>query len=180
MTSRWDDLFADLEGQIAAHRRAELEGEVSERVRVERARIGLGDRLAAQLASRVTLRTVDGGRVDGTLRDVGADWVRLGQGRTTLLVPVGAVVTVAGLGPRSRPAEGDPGRRITWVTVLRELSRDRLPVRVCLTTGHVLEGRVDRVMSDHLDLAVGPDPRQPAVAETVPFAAVCWVGARED
>ncbi|WP_462418042.1 hypothetical protein [Kytococcus sp. Marseille-QA3725] len=180
MTSRWDDLFADLEGQLAAQRRAELEDEVAERVRVERAGIVLADRLAAHLDRGVTLRTADGGTLTGTLRDLGRDWLRLGGRRTTLVVPLTAVHTVLGLGPRSRPAEGDARRRLTWVTVLRGLSRDRVPVRVASVAGHVVEGRIDRVMGDHLDLVAGEDPRRGTATETVAFAAVCWISSRDD
>lgn len=178
MTSRWDDLFADLEGQLAAHRRAEFEDEVAERVRIERARIGLADRLAAHLDRRLTLRTADGGTVTGDLRELGSDWVRLEAERAHLVVPLAAVHGVLGLGPRSRPAEGDVRRRITWGTVLRGLSRDRLPVRVALVTGHVLEGRVERVLADHLDLVVGHEAREALAVESVVLSAVCWISGR--
>ncbi|WP_374927755.1 hypothetical protein [Kytococcus sedentarius] len=180
MTSRWDDLFADLEGQLAAHRRAELEDEVAERVRIERSRIDLADRLAAHLGHRLTLRTADGGSVTGDLQELGSDWLRLEAERSRLAVPLTAVHGVLGMGARSRPAEGDVRRRITWGAVLRGLSRDRLPVRVALVTGHVLEGRVERVLADHLDLVVGHDARRPAAVETLASSAVCWISSRED
>ncbi len=178
MTSRWDDLFADLEGQLAAHRRAELEDEVAERVRIERASVHLADRLAAHLGQRATLRLLDGGTVTGVVEDLGADWLRVRSPGGSLVLPLRAVVGAVGLGRRARPAEGDVRRRITWITVLREISRDRLSVRVALSTGHVVEGRMERVLADHVDLSVGADPRHPASLETVAFAAICWVSAQ--
>ena len=43
---RWEGLFADLEGQLAAEQRRELDDEVAERTRRERALVTLAARLA--------------------------------------------------------------------------------------------------------------------------------------
>ena len=50
---RWDRLFADLEGQLAAGERRELDDEVAERTRRERALVPLADRLARLLGAPV-------------------------------------------------------------------------------------------------------------------------------
>ena len=44
---RWDDLFADLGAQWDAESRRELDAEVADRTRRERASVGLYERLAA-------------------------------------------------------------------------------------------------------------------------------------
>ena len=62
---RWDRLFADLEGQLAAGERRELDDEVAERTRRERALVPLAERLASAFGSEVVLGLVGGVRVSG-------------------------------------------------------------------------------------------------------------------
>ncbi|SNC71504.1 hypothetical protein SAMN05445756_1514 [Kytococcus aerolatus] len=176
MTDRWDALFADVAGRLAAERRAELEDEVAERVRIERARISLMDRLDAHRGRTLALETVGGGVVQGEVREVGEDWLRLSTRGGDRLVGRWAVAGVAGLTARARPAGESVARRVTWVSVLRELSRDRSSVRVAGSQGGLVEGRVDRVLADHLDLAVGPTAREARSVRVIPFEAVAWVG----
>ena len=176
MTDRWDELFADVAGRLAAERRAELEDEVAERVRIERARIHLADRLDAHRGAGLALETAGGGTVQGVVREVGQDWLRLGARGGDHLVGLWAITGLSGLGTRARPAGEELARRVTWVTVMRALSRDRVPVRVANTAGGLVEGRVERVLADHLDLAVGPSPREMRGVRTLPFSAIAWVG----
>ena len=49
---RWDQLFGDLEGQLAHEQRRDLDLEVADRTRRERALIGLHERLLATLDGR--------------------------------------------------------------------------------------------------------------------------------
>ncbi len=72
---RWEGLFADLEGQLAADQRRERDDEVAERTRRERALVTLSSRLAAGVGDRVGLGLVGGHRIEGTLGDLGEDWV---------------------------------------------------------------------------------------------------------
>ena len=51
-------------------------------------------------------------------------------------------------------------------------------MRVALVTGHVLEGRVERVLADHLDLVVGHEAREALAVESVVLSAVCWISGR--
>jgi diacylglycerol kinase family enzyme len=57
---RWDELFGDLEAQWQAQLRRELDAEVADRTRRERAAIALADRLAAQGRRVVGVALVDG------------------------------------------------------------------------------------------------------------------------
>ncbi|MEO5609711.1 MAG: hypothetical protein ABIQ61_08335, partial [Ornithinibacter sp.] len=95
---RWDGLFADLEGQLAADERRELDSEVAERTRRERAGVDLAGRLAAA-GEELTL-TLDGGTsFAGTVADLGSDWMLLRAGEGVagreVLVPLAGVLSIA-------------------------------------------------------------------------------------
>jgi hypothetical protein len=181
---RWEGLFADLEGQLAAEQRRELDDEVAERTRRERALVTLPARLASAVGAPVRMVLVAGRQVEGDLLDLGDDWVlvRAAPDAHEVLVPLGAVLTLRSLGPQSTPVRS--ARRFGLGYTLRALSRDRAIVAVTLVgDGPRLLGTVDAVGADHLDLAEHPEelPRRRenvrAVA-TVPFAALVAVESR--
>ncbi len=182
---RWDRLFADLEGQLAAGERRELDDEVAERTRRERALVPLVDRLAAGVGAHLALGLVGGVRVEGDLADLGDGWVllRTAAGRD-LLVPAGAVATVAGPGVGGGSAATHTARRFGLGHALRALSRDRATVAVCLVGGGpALVGTIDAVGADHLDLAEHPEgtPRRRenvTARTTVATAALLLVESR--
>ena len=172
---RWERLFADLEAQAAAEERATWEIDVADLVRAEVGGLMLVDRLRAHVGAPLAWTFADGQGRAADLVELGADWVLLRSRPGEVLVPLGAVSSVAGLGRSAVVAERPRGLRLT--TVLRGLARDRQAVRVDLRGGTVLTGTVDRVGADHLDLAVHPldEPRRPgAVVEVriVPTPAV--------
>ncbi len=181
---RWDGLFADLEGQFAAEERRELDSEVAERTRRERALVDLGSRLAATSGSGVALSLDGGSRVEGTVQDLGADWVLLrARLSTDVLVPLGAVVTVSGLAGRSEELRS--ARRFGLGYALRALSRDRATVGATLrgAEGVGAIGTIDAVGADHLDLAEHPEGelrRRQNVRRvlTIPFAALVSIESR--
>ncbi|MBR7743889.1 hypothetical protein KC207_11365 [Phycicoccus sp. BSK3Z-2] len=178
---RWEGLFADLEGQLVAEERRDLDSEVAERTRRERALVDLPARLAAGVGHRVAV-VLDGGRlVEGELRDIGQDWLLVGAVPTETLVPVAAVAIVTGL----PPAAEDPGtaRRFGLGYALRALARDRATVSLELTGGAPVVGTVDVVAADHLVLAEHPEgePRRRENVRrllTVPLRAVRCVESR--
>ncbi|MGN6445323.1 hypothetical protein [Amnibacterium sp.] len=161
---RWDELFADLEGQLehgldGQEREAELE---EERLRVGRA--SLRDRVAALAdgTEAVRVRLVDGGLVDLVPRTVGRDWVSgdLAGSTAQAVLPLAAVAavlpTAAQLQRSLEPvALGAVTDRIGLAFVLRDLARRRRRLQLTTARG-VLAGTVDRVGRDHLDLAVHP------------------------
>jgi hypothetical protein len=161
---RWDELFADLEGQLehglgAEEREAELE---EERLRVGRA--SLRDRVAAIGAEGgpLAVRLIDRSLIDLVPRTVGRDWVSgdlAGTGAQAVL-PLAAVAallpTPAQLQRSLEPvAVGAVTDRIGLAFVLRDLARRRRPVQLTVAGGAVT-GTIDRVGRDHLDLAVHP------------------------
>lgn len=184
---RWEGLFADLEGQLAAEERRELDDEVAERTRRERALVTMTDRLAGAAGTSVRLGLSLDIRVQGELADLGDDWVLLraeASGREQL-VPTASVVTVSALGQHVEAARS--ARRFGLGYALRALSRDRATVAVCLgggaAPGVVLVGTIDAVGADHLDLAEHPAglPRRRenvTALTTVPFRALVLVESR--
>ena len=85
---RWDRLFDDLQAQMDAEGQRELDLEVSDRTRRERAQVGLHERLIAHRGLRVELRLAAGAVASGAVADAGSDWLLVddpghrGPGRT--------------------------------------------------------------------------------------------------
>lgn len=149
---RWEELFADLEGQLAAVDAAELAGEVADRTRREWAALTLRDRVPRGGQLRVLL--LGGGHVEGTVLDVGVDWLLLEEaGRRELLVSTAGVVSIAGTGSRSEVADSEVERRLDLRWALRGIARNRSEVQLLLRDGSARSGTIDRVGADHLELA---------------------------
>ena len=180
---RWESFFADLEAQFEAEQRRDLDSEVSDRTRRERAQVSLMDRLTAAVGTRLTVRLVTGDVVEGDLQDIGADWVLLRVRATPrdALVPVAAVVGVVGLGQRA--AQETVARRFGLGYAVRALSRDRATVALTDTSGRTLTGTIDRVGADLLDLAEHSAERVRRAENvtgrvSVPFAAIVRIESR--
>lgn len=180
---RWPELFADLEGQLAAESHRERDLEVADRTRRERAAVELGERLSASIDQQLDLRVRAAGEVVGHLADVGRDWLLLDQDhRCSALVPFGSILQISGCAALSASAPSTT-RRFGLGHALRALSRDRAAVRLLDVDGRFVTGTLDRVGADHLDLAQHPLdlPRRQAHVTAqlvVPFAAVAVVWSR--
>jgi hypothetical protein len=173
---RWERLFSDLEGQWEAEARRDLDAEVADRTRRERATVGLYERFAAAVGAPVALRLVTGPALKGAVSDVGQDWLLLEdeQGRPAL-VPLAAVASASGLGARA--SESAVGKRFALGYALRGLSRDRAVVAVLDLAGTLTTGTIDAVGADCFDLSehAPEDPRRPeniTGRRLVPFSAV--------
>ena len=173
---RWDDLFDDLEAQLAAAERDEALSEVAERTRAERAEVGWFDRVAAAVGQSVSCST-PAGAVQGRITDVGKDWLVIQEsGRGSAIVPSWAVISIGGLGRRSDQAV-TPARRFGLGVVLRGIARDRSPVAVHDLAGGLWTGTIDFVGRDHVEVMLHPSdamPRGSAVTgrRIVPWAAI--------
>ncbi len=178
---RWDALFDDMEAQLAASERLELDAEIADRARAETAAVELADRLRGSLGRRIGVYLASGSAFEGTLSHAGSESLVLAEPGHQLLIPYAAAVRYLGL---SRLAVTEPSRvrqRLGLTSALRALARDRAGLAVLVSRGSAgestLHGVIDRVGRDHLDLAVtagGEDRREANVRQvaTIPFAAL--------
>ena len=160
---RWQGLFDDLDGQWAAEERRDRDAEVADRTRAERARVALVERCAASRGAALGLWTVTGDVIEGTLVDLGADWLLLRDGANREVLVAGTAVTsVTGLSRHSDPAL--TSRRFAVGYALRALARDRAAVVVTDRSGARVSGTIDAVGQDWFDLGEHPvdEPRRPA------------------
>lgn len=177
---RWDRLFDDLEAQVAARARLELDAEIAERTRLERARITLGERIVGAVGSEVTLRVRGGTIVRGQLEDSGDGWVLLLEaGGRQVLVPAPAVLGLSGLG---RPRDDTRARRFGIGSAVRGISRDRRAVVVIDVDGGTVHGTIGAVGADAFDIAEHPldTPRRPehvSAERVIPFAAIALISS---
>ncbi len=178
---RWQALFDDLEAQLDAAESAALDAEVRDRTRREAALVRGSDRLRAARGTALTLAVQGVPDVAGRLLDAGDDWLLLEEaGLREVLVPTGAVLAVSGLGRGATGPQGEVERRLDLRWALRGLTRSRAPVRLALRDGRELSGTLERVGTDHVDLAehaVGELRRASAVrgARMVPLPALALV-----
>lgn len=153
---RWDGLFADLEAQAEALEIAERAAEVEERARAEFGRIRLLDRLRPGVGAAVRLRCLAGTTVAGVLRRVGPDWLLVDEGaEREAVVVAAALLSVAGLPRVSAPPDsaGVVESRLGLRHALRGIARDRSPVRVVDRSGATLDGTIDQLGADFVELA---------------------------
>lgn len=152
---RWQELFADLEGQARSFEQAEHVSEVADRTRAELAQIGLVNRLRAGLGGPLSLVVSGAGEVAGTLRRVGADWL-LVSCPDEVIVPLAAITMVRDLPPRALSPQGVSAvaSRVAMTSALRAVARDRCVVSATLRDGAVVVGTPDRIGLDFLDLAL--------------------------
>jgi hypothetical protein len=178
---RWDALFEDMEAQLAAEARLQLDSEITERSRVDVAGLELAGRLRASLGHVVTVHLLSGSAVSGRLNHVGSEWLVVNEEQRQVLVPHAAIGWCAGLGRQAVTELSGVRTRLGLASALRALSRDRSDLALTLANGAVGEltvhGVIDRVGRDHVDLAVtrpGEPRRAGNVLEvaTVPFAAL--------
>lgn len=180
---RWDGMFADLESQADALDQAERGAEVAERTRGEVGVIGLIERLRSAAGLSLRLRLPAQLVVSGALVRVGPDWLLVDEdaGRE-VLVSTRAVLGVRGLArysasPHTMPVvESRLGIRHT----LRGIARDRSAVRVHLVDGTTLDGTIDRIGADFVEVAshaAGEARRRQEVrvVELVPLAGLAAV-----
>jgi hypothetical protein len=197
---RWERLFDDLEAQLGSEETRELEAEVADRTRRERALVGLHERFAAATERTVVeLRVAGVGLVRGVVTGSGPDWVLLdhrveaalsvvpatGSGAARVdrpvLVATQAVRAVTGLGGAEHI--GPVARGFGLGSALRAVSRDRAVVDVVDVDGGVVTGTIDNVGQDYLEVAEHSAdlPRRAEnvlAVRAIPFAGVAMVRRR--
>jgi hypothetical protein len=183
VATRWEALFADLEAQAAALDIAERAVEVEERTRIEVGRIRLVDRLRPAVGATVRLRCIGDDLVTGRVACVGPDWLLVvdGAGREAVVVTA-AVLSVSGLGRLSAVPESESvvESRLGLHHALRGIARDRSAVRIAVIDGTVIDGTIDRLGADFVEVAAhaaGESRRRNQVREValVPLSALAVV-----
>lgn len=166
---RWEDLFADLEAQLASEEAQVLE-EVSEDVAAaEEGRTALLDRLRARVGRMIEVGLRTGEVRSGVLRDCGESWLVMSEHGRDVLVPFGGLTWLY-------PLEGVDATtsvalsRLGLGHALRAIAAGEGVVAVH-TPGRALVGYLTRVARDHLDIELVPQ----ATIVTVPFGAVVSV-----
>jgi hypothetical protein len=180
---RWDALFEDMEAQLAARQRLELEAEIAERALVDSAGVELADRLRGSLGLGIRVQLSSGWAFEGVLSHAGSEALVLDEPRHQVLIPYAAAAHYAGL---SRVAVSEPSavrRRLGLGSALRGLARNR--ARVTVFVGHRsadarLHGIIDTVGRNFLELAVTREggERPPANTRQVialPFGALAGI-----
>jgi hypothetical protein len=179
-------LFADLEGQASQLLAAERGVEVEERARIEASQIGLIDRLRTAVGNPIMLRCRGGVTVSGSIRRVSLQWLLIAEdaGREAV-VPIAAIVSVSGLGRLSAVPNtmGQVESRLGIRHALRGIARDRSAVRILLADSIVIDGTVDRVGADFIEVAVhapGELRRRGEVRDVVAVAISQIVALKRD
>lgn len=181
-TLRWVDLFADLESQVTGLARAERDGEIAERTRIDFGRLTLAARLRGTLGHPVELHCRGADACRGRLDRIGPDWVLVADAGTEWLAPTAALTVVTGLGRHSEVTPGGP-TELSLRSVLRRIAQDRSPVRVALVDSTVRAGTIDRVGVDFFELAEHPvdEPRRAGAViavRTIPTYALSVLSRR--
>jgi hypothetical protein len=175
-------VFDDLEAEFEAGLRREAEQETMAAVRAELGSTVLWEQLARRADSEVV--AIAGGRVlrGNVVASYPEFLVLRAAGGAEHLIRYGPTVSFAlpADPPALRPAPGAAVRRYQFALALRELARRREPVRVALGDGTSVDGTIEAVGSDYLEVAEhdpGEARRRAAVRARrfVGFAAVAAV-----
>ena len=148
-------VFDDLEAEFEAGLRREAEQEATAAVRAELGSTVLWEQLARRLDSEVV--AVAGARVfrGGVVASHPEFLVLRAPDGAEHLIRYGPAVSFA-LPPEPpvlRPTPGPAVRRYQFALALRELARRREPVRVVLVGGTSVDGTIEAVGSDYLEVA---------------------------
>ncbi|MEY3732685.1 MAG: hypothetical protein RL347_44 [Actinomycetota bacterium] len=171
--ARFDALLAGIAAEMEAADAAALDADIAEVERAARAESHLLDRLRAQ--RQVSLELAEGGMVSGLVAAVGRDVVVLAADDGDWAIPVWGISAVV------NPDDGVEQRRtvserLGLASVARSWSRQRSIVRVMRLAGAPLDGTIDAVGADHLDLAEH-DPGEPRRADAVRRQVLVPLGA---
>jgi len=180
---RWERLFDDLEAQLVADERRDLDAEVADRTRRERALLGLHERLTAVIDGEpLSVRVAGVGVIVGRVTEVGTDWLLLEERPDhPALLPFTAIRTMTSL--RGAAQAGAVAKGFALGAALRAISRDRAVVEIVDVDGTALTGTIDAVGQDAFDVAehAVDVPRRPEhiiATRTMPWAALALVRRR--
>ncbi|MGW5854014.1 hypothetical protein AAG742_07470 [Micrococcus sp. 2A] len=183
---RWDGLFEDIEARWADLGWQGTVAEAAELTRAEWAGITLADRLRGARGADLRVHLVEGQALHVRVRTVGRTWFGVDlTGGGSAVVRTAAVAAVEGSLGAAVPEPAGVAGEIGLAAVLRGVARSRAAVTVVGLRGDVIvEGTVDRVGADHLDIArhARDEARRRGAVRgvlVVPFSAVGLVRGAE-
>lgn len=171
--ARFDNLLAGILAEAEAADAAAMDVDIAEVERAVRAESRLLDRLRAQ--RRVALDIVGMGALIGDVAVVGRDVVVLAADDGDWAVPIWGIAAVIDLAPGVLMAQR-PSERLGLTAIARSWARQRCSVRVMRLNAVPLDGTLDGVGADHLDLAEH-DPGEPRRADSVRRLATIPLGS---
>ena len=179
-SARFDDLLAGILAEAEAADAASMDADIAEVERATRAELRLLDRLRGQ--RQASIEIVGGGLVTGLIAAVGRDVVVVAADDGDWVIPAWGVAAVIELGFGAREV-ASPSERLGFASVARAWARQRSVVRVLRTGAGPLDGTMDAVGADHLDLAEHDpgEPRRPEAVRrrlTVPLGAIAALRRR--
>ena len=166
------EVLEDLEAQAESEHHRGRADELHDRARSAYHEVPLESRLMATLGAHVEL-TVEGmGQIAGALDRVGSQWCRVRQGQRCWIVLGHALMSARGVSSRAVP-------RVAWSPVdtmgvgspLRRVADEGRPCVVHLLDGQVVEGEVERVGADFIELLLPRTERM-----LIPLRALAAVG----
>lgn len=171
-----DALFRDYEARLAAQVQANLELDAREQQKAEFAKIQMGDRLAAQQGERIAVYTDGDQKVEGELESLGLGWIQLKRQGDSVLIPQKSILWWEGGNLHSLVDAQSVSRKLSFAFALRSLVRYRLVVRLLLDGGQEIDGVIERVGADFLDIKVHPTEKSGARGggswRTVPISRI--------
>lgn len=179
-SARFDDLLAGIAAEAEAADAAALDADIAEVERAARAESRILDRLRAHRWASVEVTS--GPLASGLVAAVGRDVLVLAAQDGDWAVPVWGIAAVIDLGEVARePATAS--ERLGLASVLRAWARQRSVVRVMRVGSGPLDGTIDAVGADHVDLAEHDpgEPRRPGAVRrraVIPLGAIAAVRRR--
>lgn len=172
-SARFDDLLAGIAAEAEAADVAALDADIAELERASRAETRMLDRLRGQ--REVSLEIVGGTFVRGLVAAAGRDVVVLAAPDGDWAVAVWGIAAALDIGGDSRDAVA-ASDRLGLASVARAWARQRAVVRVLRVGAGPVDGTIDTVGADHLELAEH-DPGEPRRADAVRRQLVIPLGA---
>lgn len=172
-SARFDQLLAGIIAEAEAADSAALDADIAEVERAARAEAHLLDRLRAQ--REVVLELTGGAMVSGLVAMIGRDVVVLAADDGDWAVSLWGIAAIVNPGAGSRLG-ASASDRLGLASVARAWSRQRSIVRIMRIGAAPLDGTLDSVGADHVELAEH-DPGEPRRPDAVRRQVLIPLGA---
>lgn len=179
---RWESLFDDLEAQLEGEVTAQFRDDVAQNIRSEMATERIADRLPTLTGTRLRIHL--GAQIDilGTLGPVGVDYFCFATDQADWIISLSSVLSFSfPSDQRCRRYDSEKYSTTKLTTLLRGVMRDRLRIQLFGVDAAVLgEGILQQVAHDFLVLLSHPRDefaRETSISQQmlVPLNALGWV-----